>query len=78
MKTRDFTEDELEELEPMRIAVEPWKHGTRETFVVELDGAHWRFTVPVHHSEGWQIADKVQATQVRQVELVVLAWEPVP
>lgn len=59
------------------IKTEPWRHVTRQTFVFEHDGAHWRFTADVHHDDGMQLYDGVTATRVHQVEIVIKAWEPV-
>jgi hypothetical protein len=76
--TREFTQAELEELDPDEVASAPWRHGRMVTYVAEVDGQHWRFAVRVHHEEGWQDEDPITATLVRQVEKIVKVWEAIP
>lgn len=57
-----------------KIATAPWRHGTIETFVFEKDGAHWRASIHVHHSEGWQIDSSLTATRVVAREETVTRW----
>ncbi len=75
--TREFTESELEDLDPEEISSAPWRHGRMVTYVAELDGQHWQFDVQVHHEEGWQEYGPITATLVRQVDKTVKVWEPV-
>lgn len=77
MTTREFTEQELEELDTDEIASRPWRHGRTATFVFEHEGKYWRFTANVHHDEGVQLYGPVTATEVHQVERTVKVWEPV-
>lgn len=76
--TRHFTPQELDELveKADEIASRPWRHGRHVTYVVEADGAHWRFEVPEHHDEGWQADGGVTAVKVAQFPRTVLVWEP--
>lgn len=83
MITREFTADELDELDEQTIEVSShaWRHGRRVTYVVEHEGAHWQFSVNVHHDGGWEDMDedtRLVAKQVRPVEKTVTAWEVVP
>lgn len=78
MTKREFTADEIRDQDPTSIRSEPWRHGTRQTFVFELDGVHWRFVANVHHDDGLQLDKSVTATQVHQVAKTVMVWEPVP
>lgn len=61
------------------IKIEPWRHGTRQTFVywAPLEGKHWMFTVDVHHTEGVQLFGPVPLVEVNRVERTVKVWEEV-
>jgi len=76
--TREFMESELQDIDPEEISSAPWRHGRKVTYVATLDdGTSWKFTVDVHHSEGWQTVEPITAMLVRQVEKTVKVWEPV-
>lgn len=73
-----WSEIEDADEEAVEVSSRPWRHGQYVTYVIELDGSHWRFEVPVHTHEGWQIeGDDVEAVQVSQIEKVVKVWEVV-
>ncbi len=81
MITRRFLWSTIEdaEEEAVEVSSRPWRHGRHVTYVIALDGAHWRFEVPYHTQEGWQtVGDGVEAVQVHQVDKVVKVWEAVP
>ena len=82
MTTREFKRVEFMELVEgtKPTDVQPWKWGTRKTYVFELDGKHWAGDIEVHVTEGWRGSDEdtVTCSEVRQVEKVVKVWEPVP
>lgn len=75
----DFTDElqeKIEDSEPVDKA--NWRHGHRDAYVFEADGAHWKFWIDVHHEEGWQLTPKIRATKVRAEEKRVTVWVPVP
>lgn len=76
--TQHFAESEILDQDLVSVSSQPWRHGTRQTYVFEHDGKHWMFTADVHHDDGIQIySDGVTCTQVHQVERVVKVWVPV-
>lgn len=64
--------EKLDRLSP--VSIDHWRHGTKDTYVFEHDGAHWRVTIDVHHSEGWQTSDGMEAVRVVPREKTVTEW----
>lgn len=62
----------LEDAEP--VSTSNWRHGTTNTYVIKLDGGHWRTSVNVHHSEGWELDYGLDFEEVEPVEVTVTKW----
>jgi hypothetical protein len=74
----EYVLDAIEDLEPIRR--DNWRHGTKDTkdaYVVEYEGKHYRVVLAVHHDEGVQMpGDYVDGVEVVAVEKTVIVWEP--
>ena len=68
----DMAEDLLDDAQV--IDRQPWRHGTRETMVFSCDGHHWRVTIDVHTSEGWQVVYPLTAYRVIARDKIVKEW----
>lgn len=77
MKTRSFTEAEIEDADLEEVSSRAWRHGRHVLYVFPLDGKHWMVEIDVHSSEGMQIFGDVEGTEVHEVEKTVKVWEPV-
>lgn len=77
---REEALDLFDEGKLIRIAIDDtWRHGTRQTFIIEKDNKFYKFVVRVHTTEGWEDeVDYFTAVQCRRkVELQeVVVWEP--
>lgn len=63
--------------ESEHIGTSAWKWGTRETYVCEREGKHFKFTVEIHSQDGLQNYGTVKLTEVRPVEKTIKVWEEV-
>ena len=80
MSTRTFeVDDDLMELLDGGECVEKlnWRHGHKDVMVFEKDDKHWMTTINVHHEEGWDIGDTIEAEEVTVQQVTVTKWVPV-
>lgn len=78
-KTFDLKDEELmEQIEDQDpVEKEDWRHGHRNAYIVESEGANWKIWIDVHHSEGWQTDYPVQGVKVEPKEVLIVKWVPV-
>jgi hypothetical protein len=54
----------------------PWKYGSKEAYVFEDLGKHWRVWIYVHREDGWQKQDPIEIESVVLRERVITEWVP--
>lgn len=73
---RSLSEEWLEEFfetDPVSIRTGSWRWGSTETYVAEIDGEHWMFSVRYHCEDGRQREPEV-AYKVKAVEVTTTQW----
>lgn len=77
--TREFDWESIDELVEGLAPVEKldWRHGHKDVYVFESEGAHWQIVIDVHSEEGWQTyGDTCAATRVVPYEKTITAYRP--
>jgi hypothetical protein len=71
-----LTEEEVHEVIETgdKIATESWRWGTASTYVFERDGKHYKTTIRLHSTEGFQ-DETASAIEVTPVDKVVTVRE---
>ena len=73
--TKEEIHDILDDLENIQIIdTEPYKYNTIYTYVAKIKNKHWQFILEWHPSEGYQIDDIVELTEVESVEVTTVKW----
>lgn len=77
--TKQFSTEEIEEQldDATVVSRTDWRHGHKNLVVAEIDGAHWRFEILVHHSEGWELGETIVGTKVEPKQVMRTEWVPV-
>lgn len=69
--------DLLDTLEP--VEKQNWRHGHKDVYVFEKDAKHWRVTIDVHTSEGWDlVGDEQVCERVYPHQVTTTVWRTKP